>query len=66
MTVPSKNLSDGNWHMITLKYDGTEIKRYVDGEIISEGTVAITGSLSGGNGLLTLGHYGTSTSYGNK
>lgn len=66
MTVPSKNLSDGNWHMITLKYDGAEIKRYVDGEIISEGTVAITGPLSGGNRLLTLGHYGTSTAYGNK
>ena len=52
--------------MLTMTYDGTTIKRYVDGEIILGGSTTISGTLSGGNKLLTLGHYGTDGNYGNK
>lgn len=66
LTTVSKNVSDGNWHMLTMTYDGTSIKRYVDGEIVANSSTTIQGSLSGGNKLLTIGHYGTDGNYGNK
>ena len=40
-----------------------DIKRYIDGQLVNTETVA--GTMTGGNQLLTIGHYGTST-YGNK
>lgn len=66
ITTGSKNVSDGKWHMLTATFDGTQIKRYVDGEMVPNSTTAVSGTLSGGNKLLTIGHYGTDTNYGNK
>lgn len=66
ITTSSKNVSDGNWHMLTTTFDGTQIKRYVDGEMVPNSITAVSGTLSGGNKLLTIGHYGTDTNYGNK
>ena len=54
-------LLDGNWHMLSMTYNGTTIVRYVDG--ISRSTTSITGSLTGANGSFLLGHYGPNTSY---
>ncbi len=54
-------LLDGNWHMLSMTYDGATIIRYVDG--ISRSTTSITGSLTGANGSFLLGHYGPNTSY---
>ena len=58
-------ISDKQWHMITATYDGTNIKRYVDGELVQ--TQVAPGTLTGG--ALTVyigGTYGTSTSYATK
>jgi hypothetical protein len=65
-TVNSKKLVDGNWHMLTTSFDGTTIRRYVDGIEVENSARAIAGSLTGGSQLLTIGHYNTSTLYGNK
>lgn len=56
-------ISDKKWHMITATYDGTTIKRYVDGTLYS--TREISGTLSGGLQTIYVGRYGTRTQYGN-
>lgn len=59
----SRVLLNGQWHACAMTYNGTVIKRYVDG--VSEKDTSATGALSGGTGLM-LGHYGTNTNYGVK
>ena len=54
-------LLDGNWHMLSMTYDGTTIVRYVDG--ISRSTTSVTGELTGADGVFLFGHYGPNTSY---
>lgn len=54
---------DGEWHMITSTFDGTIIRRYVDGKEYA--STAAAGSLSGGTGRLLVGNY-NGTTYGNK
>lgn len=56
-------LLDGTWHMLSATYDGTEIKRYIDGVLVSSMTQTITGTLNGANGGFLIGHYGSNTSY---
>lgn len=56
-------LLDKKWHMITATYDGTNIKRYIDGVLVN--TTAVTGTLSTGNKTVWIGRYGTKNSYGN-
>lgn len=56
------NIEDGQWHMMTSTYDGTAIKRYVDGELVN--TESATGALS----TLTtvgVGAFPGATTYGN-
>lgn len=66
ITTNSKTICDGAWHMLTMTYDGATIRRYVDGAEVSGSSTSIAGTLSGGNKLLTIGHYGTDTTYGNQ
>lgn len=54
---------DGDWHMITSTFDGTTIRRYVDGKEYA--STAATGTLTGGTGRLLVGNY-NGTTYGNK
>ena len=54
------NLLDGNWHMLTMTYDGLNIKRYVDA--ILKGTQAASGNIDRANDKFVFGH-GTSTGY---
>lgn len=54
-------LTDGNWHMITLTYNGATIKRYIDAKMLS--STAVTGSLTTPEIEYYFGRYGTSTSY---
>ena len=63
-TVNSKNILDGQWHHLCATYDGTTIKRYVDGISVTGGDHAATGTLPGAS-MLYVGTYGTSESYGN-
>ena len=56
----STKLTDGNWHMCTMTYDGAAIKRYVDA--VMEKSTAATGSLVTST-YFVLGHYGSNTSY---
>jgi hypothetical protein len=58
----SVNLLDTNWHMISATYDGTNIKRYVDGVLVN--TTAVTGTLATGTLNLCIGKYYGSTVYG--
>jgi hypothetical protein len=53
---------DGKWHMITATFDGTTIRRYVDGKPLT--STAASGSLVGGTGSLLIGNY-NGTTYGN-
>lgn len=56
----STNLTDGNWHHCVMTYDGTIIKRYVDG--VMEKSTSITGTLNTSQQFI-FGHYGTNTGY---
>ena len=53
-------LLDGNWHMLTMTYDGANLIRYVDS--IERSRTEIIGTLTGDCKFM-LGHYGTNTSY---
>lgn len=59
----STKLTNGNWHMCTMTYDGVTIKRYVDG--VMEKSTAATGALVTSTQFV-LGHYGSNTSYYSK
>lgn len=59
----STKLTDGNWHMCTMTYDGSIIKRYVDG--VMEKSTSATGTLVTSTQFI-LGHYGSNTSYYSK
>ena len=54
------NLLNGQWHMLTMTYDGMNIKRYVDAELKS--TQAATGAIDRPNDRFVFGR-GTSTGY---
>ena len=56
----STKLSDGNWHMCSMTYDGAIIKRYVDG--VMEKSTSVTGTLDTSESFI-FGHYGSVTSY---
>lgn len=57
----NNNILDGNWHMLTMTYDGTNIKRYVDG--ILKGTQATNGgNLNTASDKFVFGR-GASTNY---
>ena len=58
----SINLLDGNWHHIAATFDGTNIKRYIDGQLIN--TTAISGVLNT-TSKIYISTYGDGTSYGN-
>jgi hypothetical protein len=64
-TTSHTSILDGKWHMITATYDGTTIRRYLDGKELSNYSKSVPGSLQGGNGNLLLGNY-KGTQYGNK
>ena len=55
----SVNLLDKNWHMITATYDGANIKRYVDGELVN--TTSASGTSTTGDLTMRLGNYGNTT-----
>lgn len=58
-------ISDLKWHMITATFDGTIIRRYVDGVEVQ--TQSASGTLTGGTQTFYIGGpYGTNTSYGTK
>lgn len=59
----STKLIDGSWHMCTMTYDGTTIRRYVDA--VMEKSTAASGSLVTSSYFI-LGHYGTNTAYYSK
>ncbi|RLI68911.1 hypothetical protein DRO91_08370, partial [Candidatus Heimdallarchaeota archaeon] len=50
---------DTNWHYVTLTYDGSKMRLYVDGELKS--TQNLTGSINTNNNNLLLGDYLTGT-----
>ena len=54
------NLLDGNWHMLTMTYDGSNVKRYVDG--VLKDTQAASGNLNTSSDKFIFGH-GAATSY---
>lgn len=55
------NLTDGNWHMLTMTYDGAVLRRYVDG--IDKKDTTISGTLTSTSCQFLFGHYGNNTSY---
>lgn len=59
------NCLDKKWHMLTATYDGSNIKRYVDGELVN--TTAVSGTLQyTGSRTLAIGKFISGTTYGNK
>lgn len=59
----SNKLTDGSWHMCTMTYDGTTIKRYVDA--VMEKSTTVSGTLAT-SGYFILGHLLTSSDYCSK
>lgn len=57
------DICDGAWHMVGITYDGSNIKRYVDGVLVD--TQAITGNLSSALTTVCLGNFVGGTTYGN-
>lgn len=54
---------DGNWHMLTAVYDGNYIRGYIDG--VEVGNSNIAGVLENNAGMLRVGGYDDSDTYGN-
>lgn len=54
-------LLNNNWHMLTMTYDGTSIKRYIDG--VFQQQTNVTGTPSATSCKFMMGHYGTKTSF---
>jgi len=65
-TTPGPNIiSDKKWHMISATFDGTIIKRYVDGVLVQ--TQEASGTLTGGSLVVYIGGtYGGTTTYATK
>ena len=64
-TTPNPNIMDKNWHMITATFDGSNIKRYVDGVLVQ--TQAASGTLTGGSHTVYIGGpYGNTNNYYSK
>lgn len=57
----NNNLLDGNWHHIAMTYDGSVLRRYVDG--IDKSDSNVSGTLTLTSCKFLFGHYGTNTSY---
>lgn len=57
-------LLDGNWHMITMTYDGSAIRRYIDA--VLDNSTTVSGTLNNTSQEWYLGRYGTHNSYGSK
>ena len=55
------NLTDGNWHHIAMTYDGSVLRRYVDG--IDKKDTTISGTVTSTSCKFLFGHYGTNTAY---
>ena len=64
-TTHSGSILDGKWHMLTATYDGTTIKRYLDGVELTANATTVSGPLVGGSASLLVGNY-NGTNYGNK
>ena len=58
----TKTALNGNWHMLTITYDGTIIKRYFDGVMEKSTSVTASTGLSSPTAI-TLGRDGPSASY---
>lgn len=56
------NILDGNWHMLTMTYNGAQVKRYVDGVLRTEATQNATGAIDRPNDRFVFGR-GASTGY---
>lgn len=56
----NNNILDGNWHMLTMTYDGASVKRYVDG--VLKGTQSASGNLNTASDKFVFGR-GANTSY---
>lgn len=56
-------LLGGNWHMLTTQYDGAYIRGFIDG--VEVGNTNIVGNLTTNSGILRIGSYDGSTTYGN-
>ena len=56
------NTLDGNWHMLTISYDGTTIKRYYDGVLKHSTNITATSGLSSPTALV-IGRDGPNANY---
>ena len=56
------NLLDGNWHMLTMTYNGSQVLRYVDGVLRTEASQNATGAIDRPNDRFVFGR-GASTGY---
>lgn len=57
--ISDVNVLDGNWHMLSVTYNGANIKRYIDG--ILKSTTAISGTLNCTSQLYWIGRRSTTT-----
>ena len=56
------NLLDGNWHMLTMTYNSSQVLRYVDGVLRTEASQNATGTIDRPNDRFVFGR-GASTGY---
>jgi hypothetical protein len=66
VTTASKSVTDGEWHMITATFDGSTIRRYVDGDEVAGSSTSAAGILASGVRNLYIGNYDGGTTYGSK
>ena len=65
LTTSHNSILDNKWHMITATYDGSVIRRYLDGKELTAYATTVSGALAGGNSNLYIGTY-NSGGYANK
>lgn len=61
VTNYSPNILDNKWHMVTMTYDGVNVRRYVDA--VLKGTVAAEGVLEATNNRFRIGRFGNSEGF---
>ncbi len=53
LETSNHNVFDGNWHFVTLNFDGQNMKMYVDGQV--QGTQAAVGTISNSSASFVIG-----------
>jgi hypothetical protein len=65
-TPPGYTLTAGNWYHIAGSWDGTTVKLYVNGEVVTSATPGSPPASRGGNGIRLMGRWDNADWWGGR